>query len=434
MEVILILVLILANGFFAMAEMAVISSDKLKLKHWAQKGSAGARSAIDLAESPNRFLSTVQFGITLIGILAGAFGGATVADRLAAWLQQIPNLEPYARQIALGIVVAGITLTSLIFGEILPKRLALAYPERIAARVAPSMQRLSTLVAPFVILIGWVTEAFLKLLRVPQHGTLSMNDEEIRVLVEQGSHAGIFHQAEIELVSRVMRLDERKVEDLMTPHSSIAWIDLDDDLDQIRLHLTQGRHSYYPVYRTHRDNLVGIVAIKDLFAVLLTTPTAPISIQAHLHAALLVPKKMSATKLLETFRSTGKHIAVVVDEYGGIVGLTSFLDVMGAIVGSSAKEDREQEERVQLLPDGSWLVDGMADMDDFAVRLDPILATSLRSDQYHTLGGLIAARLGRLPHDGDRIRISHYEIEVTQMDGHRVDKVHIRNQPPSEGS
>ena len=434
----IVLVLILANGVFAMAEMAVVSSRKTRLKQLAQSGSKRAKLVLQLVESPNHFLSTVQFGITMIGILAGAFGGATISEKLALSLAKISIIAPYSEQIALGFVVAVITFTSLILGEIVPKRLALHAPEKTSMAIAGPINKLGKLVSPFVRVVSWATDSLLDLIGIQRSVTPTITREEVQVMVEQGSHAGVFHQAEIGMVEGVMRLDEERVGDLMTPRPKIVWLDANDTDNTNWRKIVTSNHSYFPLYEDNRDNVIGMVSVKAMWA------NSAVGVETNLKdlavESLIVPETMIAVKLLEAFKQTRKHIALVTDEFGSVSGLVTLIDVLEAIVGDIPSEEEKHREPYVKREDGSYLIDAMMEVDDFKDLLSLKNLPNESVDDYHSVGGFTLSMLGKIPKEADSFEYEGYRFEIVDMDRHRVDKILAtptiskRSQAPKTGS
>ena len=324
-EILIILLLVLANGFFAMSEIAIISARKAHLQQLAKSGDAKARSALDLATNPDRFLATVQIGITLIGIFAGAFSGATIADKLGLYLGTFPLLAPYSKTIGVGIVVVSLTYLSLVIGELVPKRLALGNAERIAPSVSPVMRTLSTIASPIVHLLSVSTNLVIKLMGVKSLPRPTTTPEEIRVLVQIGRESGIFEESEQDMIEGVLRLDERPVGGFITPRKQIVWFDLNDTPKDILQKLEKSRHSRYPVMHGSLDTVLGIVRAKDILAQCLAS--RPLDLKAVLRPPLFFPETMSSLKALELFKQKGTHIALVIDEYGGIEGIVTHNDI-----------------------------------------------------------------------------------------------------------
>lgn len=417
-EVLIILLLVVANGVFAMSEIAVVSARKARLRTRAERGDAGARVALELAEQPNRFLSTIQIGITLIGILAGAYGGTTLAAPLGEYLARIPELARYSGQLALGIVVAAITFVSLVIGELVPKRIALLHPERIAAALARPMHYISVAATPLVVLLGATTDAVVRILGVKRPKEPPITEEELTLLIEQGTEAGVFEEQEQELVSRVFWLGDQRASSLMTPRQRVVWLDVDASDEEIRETLRKHRFSRYPVCRGSIDRVIGVVDVRDLVARAAGGET--MDIRRVMRQPLLVPESIRALRLLELFRESGVHFAIVVNEFGGTDGVVTLNNVLEAIAGGPVEPEGEKFVR---RPDGSWLVDGAVKMEEFWDALDlPERRTEGRR-AHGTLGGFIVAHLGRLPAAGDSFEAFGLRFEVVDMDGRRVDKV-----------
>ena len=422
-EIAIIIALIFVNGVFAMAEIAVVAARKAKLKKLADAGDERAKKALELANSPNRFLATVQVGITLIGVLAGAFGGATLADEIAQGLRKVSFLAPHAGWIAVAIVVAMITFLSLVIGELAPKRLGLANPEAIARTLARPLDRLSRVAGPLVNLLSAATDAVLRLFRFKVKEEPPVSEEEVRTMVEQGLHAGIFHRVEHELVERAFQLDQLTVHDLRTPRSRIVWLKADDPPETNWRKVVASGHTHFPVYEGNRDNVLGIVSVKALFANLALTGSA--ELKNLLTEPLYVPFSMSATKLLEHFKQTGKHVALVTDEFGGTDGLVAVTDVLEAIVGEVPSGEKRHKKLIIERQDGSWLAEAFVDVDELKRTLHIRHLPGEELEEYQTLGGLILHHLGRLPQEGEYIEAEGLRFEVVDMDRQRIDKVLI---------
>ena len=418
LQALIIVVLILVNGLFAMAEIAVVSSRKSRLQQRVEDGDARAARALELAEHPNRFLSTVQIGISLVGIFAGAFGGATIAGKLDVYLERFPGLAPYSEAIALGIVVLAITYLSLVVGELVPKRIALTHPERIAAAVAGPMHLLSRAASPMVTLLSVSTDGLLSLLGIRKSDEPPVTEDEIAALIEQGTEAGVFEEEEQELVERVFWLGDQRAVSLMTPRHKIVWLDLTDPIEVNQEKMIHHRFARFLVCNGSVDQVVGMVQVTDLWAHLLVGD--PLDLERSLRKPLFVPESTRALRLLEMFRESGVHLAVVLDEYGGTEGLVTLNDVLEEISGDLTAST---EPRVVQRQDGSWLVDASLPMDEFweALRLEE-RRDEPRTD-YHTLGGFVFTQLGRLPATGDWFDSVGLRFEVVDMDGNRVDKV-----------
>jgi putative hemolysin len=423
LEILILLALILINGLLAMSEIAVVSARKARLQQLSNQGDAKARAALDLANHPADFLSTVQIGITLVGILAGAFGGATIAENIAARLESIPRLAPYSEAIGVFLVVLVITYFSLVLGELVPKRLGLSNAERIAASAAAPMRTLSRLTSPLVLVLGWSTELVLKIFGYKPAAEAAISEEEIKVLIDQGRRAGVFAEAEQDMVEAVFRLGDRSAGTLMTPRTEIVWLDLDDPPDETRRKIIDSDHGRYPVARGSLDNLVGVVQAKDLLERSISGQT--LDLQASMLQPLIVPESMPALKVLELFRQSRFHTALVIDEFGGLQGLVTIFDILESIVGDIPDEGELVEPEIVQREDGSWLVDGRLPVDEFKelFRLSGLPDES--RGHYQTLGGFVMSYLGRIPTAADNFDWAGLHFEVMDMDGYRVDKVLI---------
>ncbi len=423
-EIALILLLLVANGIFSMAEMAVVSSRKSRLQQMANEGDAKAREALDLANDPNVFLATIQIGITLIGLLTGAVGGATIAGRLAVILDPIPALQPYSETISFFLVVLSLTYLSLIIGELAPKRLALHNAERIASVMAGPMHLLSRIAYPGVRLLSISTDLLLRLFRVRPSDESPVTEEEIQVLLEQGTEAGVFDAGEQDMVEGVFRLGDRRVAGLMTPWTEIIWLDVSASPEDVHRAITESGFSRFPVCDGSLDNVLGIAQAGDLLVRCLEGK--PLDLRESLHEPLFVPESMTASKLLELFKTSPTHMALVIDEYGSLAGLVTMNDILEEIVGDVEPAEPEAVQR----QDGSWLLDGMLPVDDFK-ELFGISKLPGEGD-YQTLGGFVMMQMGRVPAPGEWFDWDRYRIEVVDMDGNRVDKVLVRVMPPSD--
>jgi putative hemolysin len=423
LETAILFLLFVLNGIFAMAELAVVSSRRERLQLLADSGNAGARVAMELGQEPSNLLSTVQIGITLIGILAGAFGGATLTTELARLLASLPVVGAYSELIALIFVVAAITFGSVVVGELVPKQLALRNPERIAATLARPMHTLSRLTRPVVRLLNLTTAGILRLLGVRGDGTTAtVSEEEIRMLLEQGAASGVIEAAERDMVDGIFRFGDRQLRSLMTPRTEVVWLDVNADEGAIRETVLRSGHSRFPLCNGTIDRVIGVVLARDLLAE--TWSDQPIDLRALARPPLFLPDTMPAPRALERFKQTGIHTALLVDEFGGIDGLVTIIDMMEAIVGDMPSVSDIAEPPVVRREDGSWLVDGLLDVDD----LKMLLGTAQMPDEedYQTLGGFVVTRLGRLPRAGDTYVWGGFRFEVMDMDGNRVDKVLIR--------
>ncbi|MGH7493245.1 MAG: hemolysin family protein [bacterium] len=424
LEITFILLLIIANGVLAMSETAVVSSRKTRLEQWANEGNHGARVAFELANDPTRFLSTVQFGITLIGTFAGAFGGATIAQPLAEALKGVSGLAPYSESVAFGLVVFVITMLSLILGELVPKRLALYHPERIAAFMAAPMRALAVFASPFVKLLSVSTEGILRFFRVKPSEEPPITEAEVVAMIDQGTQAGVFEEAEQNMVEGVFRLADRRVSSLMTSRSDIVWLDLDDSVEEVRSKIAGSGYSRFPICQGSLDNFLGVVRVKDLLARALGGQ--PLDLRASLRQPLFVHEKMRALKVLELFKESRTHIALVIDEYGEIEGLLTLNDILEAIVGDVPNVGAVLEPQIVEREDGSWLIDGLLTIDEFKQYFDLSELPGDERGDFETVGGFVITSLEHIPSAGESFEWEGFRFEVVDMDGPRVDKILLR--------
>lgn len=420
-DVLIIVLLILANGVFAMSEMAVVTARKSRLQDWASKGNTKAKTALELANTPNRFLLAIQIGITLVVVLAGAFGGRTLADPVAASIAFVPVFERYSEAFALALVVLGITYFSLVIGELIPKRLAARYPETVATVVAIPLRWFSKMLSPMVRLMSISTDAVCYLFGKPQAQEPSVTEEEIKTLVQQGTEAGVFEESEQDMVEAVLRLGDKTARSLITPRTKIAWIDLGDSIEQIREKIIQSGHSRFPVATETLDNVTGIVQAKDLLAMSLAGKS--LDLKALIQQPLFVPRTISVLALLESFKKSSKHIALVVDEYGGIEGLLTHHDILEAIAGDMPFGAKPSDPKAVQRHDGSWLLDGMLSVDEFKEIFHMESLPGEKKDAYQTLGGFVFTQMGRVPSVAEHFEWNDLRFEVVDMDGKRIDKV-----------
>ena len=426
-QIFVIFLLLVANGVFAMAEIAIVSARKARLKKLADEGSSSAKAALALAEDPTRFLSTVQIGITLVGVLAGAFGGATLSDRLALVLARVEVLAPYASALSIFIVVSLITYFSLIIGELVPKRVALSNPEGRALLVAKTMRGLSRAAAPFVWLLTASSDVVLKVFGLGKTFEAPPSEEEVAHLIEQGTTAGVFHRAERLMVEGVLRLDDRPVTEIMTRRTKIVWLHLTDPDEVNWRRIISSGHSHFPVYESTRDNVVGMVSVKSLWAN--AAMNVPIRLRDNLVQPLIVPDTINAVQLLENFRKSGKHLALVMDEFGSIQGLVTLIDVMEAIVGDLPEPGDRAEPGVTQREDGSWLAEGAILIRDLRRGVPLPNLPGEEDEDFATLGGFVLDYLGHIPRAGEHFTWQDWKFEVMDMDRFRVDKVLIARVP-----
>ena len=423
-ELVIVVALILVNAFFAMSELALVSARRARLQTMAESGHRGARAALALAEDPNRLLSTVQVGITLVGIFAGAFGGATLSQPLKQWLETLPVVGPWADSLSFALVVVAITYFSLIVGELVPKRIALNHAESIAARVARPMQTVAAIGAPIVWLLQRSTELVLRLLGVSAVPAQTVTEEEVKSLIAEGTEAGVFVEAEREMIDGVLRLADRSVRSIMTPRHEVIWVDLEDSPDEIRQTIAASGCSRFPVARGSLDELEGVIQTKDMLDRMLQG--WPFDVAETMRPPLVVPDGTPALKLLQTFRGAPIHLAVVVDEYGSVEGLVTPSDILAAIAGEMADlTDDAGGYSIVRRDDGSWLVDAMTPIDEVE-RLLRLRGLRSEDDDYQTLAGFVLWHLGHLPKVAESFVENGVRYEVIDLDGNRIDKVLIR--------
>ncbi len=419
LEILIIILLIIANGIFSMSEMAVISARRALLKQKADDGDTGARAALELTKEPTKFLSTIQIGITLVAILAGAFGGATIAEELALFLKNFAFLAQYSDAISIVLVVLGITYLTLVLGELVPKRIALSNPERISSILAAPMHAFSRVASPVISLLSTSTDLVLRMLKVKPYVEPTVTEEEIKILIEQGTTAGVIAEEEQDIVERVFRLGDRKVDDIMTPRAEIVWMDIDDPPEEIQRKISSGPFSLFPISKRKLDNVLGIVQAKDLLPC--SIKDGKVDLKSSLLPPLFIPESMRALKVLERFKQTGIHLALVLDEYGSVQGIVTLTDLLEAMVGDIPHIKELAEPMIVKRENDSWLVDGALSVEEFkeAFHIDGMPGEEL----YQTMGGFVMMHLERVPTTGDRFEWGGFRFEVVDMDDHRVDKI-----------
>jgi len=420
-ELIFIAFLIAMNNVLAMTEAAMLSVRRARLQQRVNEGDKQAEAALKLTENPNLFLSVIQIGITLIDVLTGAVAGATLAEFLAMELAKIPVLAPYSDTIGLVVVVLLITYFSIILGELVPKRLAIQNPEGIASFFAGPMLLLSRILSPVVRFLSFSTDMVLRLIGIRASTEPPVTEEEIHVLLDQGTQAGVFDEAEQDMVAGVFSLNDRRVYSLMSPRTEILWLDVRDSIEEIWKKITEGPYSRFPVCQGSLDNVLGIVKSRDL----LTRSLAgePIHLKECLSPALFIPETTFASRALEIFKESNKELVLVIDEFGGVTGLLTINDVIEEIVG----DIQTGEPQVTQRQDGSWLLDGMLDIDEFKEIFH--MGALPNEDDYETLAGFVLASLGKIPHPADQFEWEGLRFEVVDMDARRVDKVLVTTLP-----
>ncbi|HUC11130.1 MAG TPA: hemolysin family protein [Stellaceae bacterium] len=420
LQLTVVFLLILLNGIFAMAEIALVSARTARLKTIAETGNPGARAALELKSDPSRMLATVQIGITVIAVLSGTFGQATLGARLQLVLQQYPGfVARYAHAISMAIVVLAISYLSLIVGELVPKRIAMSHAEGIAAALARAMRSLSRIGAPIEWFLSASTNLVLRLLPLRYEKAAPVTDEEISFMLREGTATGHIPQAETEIVEMALRLGDRRASAVMTPRTRIEWLDLNDPEEENRRRIRESPYSRFPVMQGGSAQVVGIVEAKDLLARCLTGQA--LDLRSDTRPPLYLPNTVSVLRVLDMFKSSGEPMALIVDEYGDLEGLVTPSDILEALVGDIPGAS-DTDQRVVRRDDGSWLIDGLVGLDE----LKQVLGLSHLSGEdadFHTLGGYLMARLNRVPMIADRVTTNGYQFEIVEMDGRRVDRV-----------
>ena len=419
-EITVIILLILINGLLAMSELAIVSSRKSKLQKMANDGKKHANTVIELIEDPNQFLSTIQIGITLIGILAGAFGGATLAEPIS---QYLTFLGQYSTLISMIIVVIIITYLSLVIGELVPKRVALNNPEKIAVNSAKYMKIFSRICGPLVIVLSKSTNFVLKIIGVETDKVSVVTEDEIKMLIEEGIEDGTIEKEEEDIIKRVFRLDDQKVDMLMTPKNEIIWIDLEEDLEESKKRIIESERSIFPVAEGDLDQVLGVVQTKDILSSILKEEN--FDIKHHLKNPLMVPENLPSLELLKLFKENLKyvHIALVVDEYGSVEGLITLNDVLEGIVGDIPGIDEMDEPTAIERKDGSWLIDSGYPIAKFKELFDIEKLDEEEEDQFTTLAGFILSYLNKIPDTGEEFSWENFDFEIIDKDGHHIDKI-----------
>lgn len=425
-----VFLLIVLNGLLAMSELAVVSAKRSRLEQRAEEGSEGAKVALELAEEPDRFLSTVQIGITLIGVGTGALGGATLAGPVGEWLAALPGIGPQSGTTIAGIVVVlGITYLSLVVGELVPKRIALAQADTVASMMSRPLKMLSRITAPFVTLLAWSSDIVLRL--IGQHGVdeQSVTDEDVHHLLREGREAGVFHWAETEMVEGIFDIGDRTAAELMTPRHRVTFLDLNDSVEEIRKLMSERSHSHYPVCEGSTDNVVGVVSTQSLWQQHLRGE--PFDLRAAMREPHFVPEIAPALVVMEQMRSLGTRDALVVDEYGGIAGLITMSDMMSEVVGELNSHTNTGIEGSVQREDGSWLLDGNFPAHETRELLDIAELPGEDEGRFETIGGFVMDQLGRIPEAGEFVEVDQYRIEVVDMDGNRIDKLLVQRPAPA---
>jgi len=420
LEILIILFLILLNGIFSMSEIALISARKNRLENAAKKGNHSAQVALDLANTPNKLLSTTQIGITLIGILTGIFSGDTITTSVQLFVSGFEVLKPFSHSIAVGFVVIILTFFSLVLGELLPKRIGLNHPEAISKAVAIPMRMISIATAPFIWLLTISTEFLLKILMIKPSSDGKITEEEIKAIIKEGTEGGEVQEIEQDIVERVFHIGDRKVNSLMTHRQSVVFLPLASNREQVKEFMLKELHSVYPVYGENYDDIVGVVNLKNIFS---NIDNEAFNLEKILTDAPFIMEQTSAYKALENFKKSGVHYAFVSDEYGIFQGIITLNDILEALVGDASDFNNDDYQLIER-EDGTWLVDGHYSLHDFLTYFE---LDELTNDyEVTTVSGLIMTELSRIPKQGEKLIWQKYELEVIDMDGVRIDKVMVK--------
>lgn len=424
MEVVIILILILLNGLFSMSEIALVSARKIRLENQANKGDEKAKAALKLANNPDTFLSTVQIGITLIGILTGIYSGENIKTDVMAWLNTFPAIQPYSSVVATTIIVVAITYFSMVLGELVPKRIGLAKPEAIAKNMAKPMQILSWLTFPFIWLLSASTAVLVKLFNLKSGD--SYVTEEIKAIINEGTNSGAIEETEQEIIERVFHLGDRNITSLMTYRNDITWLDINETTSDYQQKIHDSLHSVYPVCDGQIDSIKGVITIKDLYTVAgKSVPLADI-----IRKPLFVPENNTAYQVLEKFKETHLHAAFIVDEYGTFLGMITLNDILEAIVGDMPETAESDDYEMVLREDGTWLVDAQIPFYDFLEEFDKEDWMTEFEQDFDTLAGFILHHLEHIPKTGEKFTWRDFTFEIVDMDAHRIDKVLVT--PPTQ--
>ncbi|MFZ1344779.1 hemolysin family protein [Thiothrix eikelboomii] len=420
MDIAILFGLILLNGFFAMSEIALVAARKTRLQNLAQQGDHGAEVALRLGEDPTFFLSAVQIGITSIGVLNGIVGQAALSPPFSTWLQSLGLEETIANPLAIGLVVVSITYFSIVLGELVPKRLGQMHPESIARRVATPMWWLAIITKPFVMLLSGSTRLLLKLLGAKDGGRSSVTEEDIHLLLSEGSEAGVIEAQEHQMVRNVFRLDDRQISSFMVPRSDVAYLDIERPLEENLALIQTSRYSRFPVVSGNWKEVLGVASTSRLLNQILAGE--PIDLTNNLRPAAFVPESLTGIELLENFKDSGSQLVFIIDEYGEIQGIVTLHDMMEAIMGEFKPQHQDDTWAVQR-DDGSWLLDGLIPIPELKDRLDIRTVPEEDKGRYHTISGMLMLLLGRLPQEADHCEWEGWRLEVVDMDGTRIDKV-----------
>ncbi len=420
MEILILLILILLNGILALSEIAIVSAKKSKLNAAVKRGDIGAKTALKLAENPSRFLSTVQIGITLIGILTGVYSGENLTRSLEMWLNKLEPIQPHSHSVAVTIVVVAITFFSLVLGELVPKRIGLAMPETIAGIMSKPMFLLSRITAPFIWLLSNTTEFIVKLFGLGKSTENQVTEEEIKAIISEGTEAGAIEEIEQDIVENVFHMGDRRIRSLMTPRIDVVWLNVDDSNFEIKEKIKASVHTIFPVAEGDVDKILGVVFVKDLLAS--SFDKEDVNLRKHLKTPLFIPENIKAFKVLEKFKESKMHFAVVLNEFGGVSGIATMNDLLETLV-NDVDEEYENDKEIVERADGSYLIDASIPFPDFLRYFEVGNVHEEELNQYNTLGGLVFNLSRSIPQVGAKFVWKGFHLEVLDMDGRRIDKV-----------
>ncbi|MCO5232488.1 MAG: hemolysin family protein [Chitinophagales bacterium] len=420
MEILIIIILILVNGLFSMSEIALVSSKKYKLEMLAKKGNSNAEKALQLATNPNTFLSTVQIGITLIGILTGIYSGDSLTQPLQNWLSTFSTIVPYAHPLAVALIVVIITFFSIVFGELIPKRIAMMFPESIASVVATPMKILSTIARPFIWLLTATNEFVLAVFGLDNQQSEHISEEEIKAIIQESTTAGEIQEIEQDIVERVFSMGDRKVDEIMTHRSDILWVDIQDSMEEIKEKIKDELHSVYLVCDKQIDDWKGLVFVKELFPVQFENAT--FKVEDFIRKPIIFPENTPVYKVLEKFKENRFHYGIVVNEYGALEGLVAMDDVLDALLGDMTEYNQDEFQIVER-NENSWLIDAQIPYYVFCEYFE--IDEDAYEGNFNTLGGFVLQELGHIPSAGEKFNWENYEFEIVDMDGVRIDKIMV---------
>lgn len=409
-----------------MSEIALLSARRSRLEENAKQGKTGAKVALDLLKHPERFLSTVQIGITVVGVILGAFGGETFATKLDPILQSISVPIAYSYKIAFGIVVTIITYLSIVIGELVPKAIGITYAESITINLSPLMRLLAIIAKPMVFLLTVSTKSILKLLGIKDRVQSPVTEEEVKIMIEQGTQHGIFEQEEGDMIKSIFRFGDRKAYAIMTARQEIAWLDVNDSLEEVRAHVYNSNFTKFPVCDGDLDEIIGVLSVKDF---LKAEKQHPLDLRTIVAQTLYIPENLMAIKILERFREKRTYMGIVVDEFGSTIGMITMHDLVESIFGDLPGFGEHEDPDIVKREDGSMFIDGSMQIDELRDIIDiPALDDDKEEGEYATLGGFMMYKLDRVPHEGDIFIVDGYRFEVVDMDGNRVDKVWVKKE------